>query len=749
MARSLYSNRRAAFLGSLAENMALLHKMPEDLEALGREAASTQAAGLVEKFLDLLVASGIGHRARIPCSKLVVARCNRGGYGVNFFDVQENTSDIAATKWYDKLFKGVVTDIEAAEFDEVIAFNMRQVAASNGILAEIEPHKATHQTLCGGHTTQGMKAVEARGPHWDTSLTMDGRLCLARVEEKSPTFAEAIRNGAEYTIVPSWVLKQIPGLDNAIQAAGNTGQNIAKAVNDPQMLQRVAIMVQAEQSFEQVKEEFKKTRPKNLEALPHMFNFIRKFPDTTLINGTITYIKSVDVKRKVSATTYDALQTDYKGANQAPRVRYGILAALYTDEKQDFVNGSVIKGLGGDKKITTTLEADAALVSFYDKIKKHPDLKDDTKAHLAWHALCADVAGYLCDKNTSAVAKHLLELKKPLDYALNIKHLQQICVQRIFTDSGILLTEEFSEYELTPSAVAKTLVVQKTIGARSSDDITSQMMSELGFALGDVVSVAKREKGVEPQLFNISKMENGTIHLSDAKDDKINESRDLAEFQQKKWRNVPKAADTGVLHSYEEKYCQHWSTANMMSMVKSSVVIAIHSAWNDETLVDGDVQMSLTPKAVYAMAKYNVGALVMSPNTQSVSIKEIRENEKTPMYVPTNGVFLGTTTIDDKVHAVVGGSVPPFVKKQDSKNMRNTLLIPYWMLEVTDKEDEANMKLSIDLSKHAIDANDPSIKVPVIKNSKALKAGDKLVVYVPAPANLNSKPALKRQKTRK
>lgn len=234
--------------------MALLHKMPEDLEALGREAAATQAAGLVEKFLDQLVESGIGHRARIPCSKLVVARCNRGGYGVNFFDVQENTSDIAATKWYDKLFKGVVTDIEAGEFEEVIAFNMRQVAASNGILAEIEPQKATHQTLCGGHTTQGVRCVEARGPHWDTSLTMDGRLCLARVEEKSPTFAEAIRNGAEYTIVPSWVLKKNPGLDNAIQAAGNTGQNIAKAVNDPQMLQRVAAMVQAEQSFKQVKE---------------------------------------------------------------------------------------------------------------------------------------------------------------------------------------------------------------------------------------------------------------------------------------------------------------------------------------------------------------------------------------------------------------------------------------------------------------------------------------------------------------
>ena len=81
--------------------MALNYKMPADMEALARQAVETQAAGLVEKFLDQLVDSGIGHRARIPCSKLVVAMCNRGGYGVNCFDVQDNLSDIASTHWYD------------------------------------------------------------------------------------------------------------------------------------------------------------------------------------------------------------------------------------------------------------------------------------------------------------------------------------------------------------------------------------------------------------------------------------------------------------------------------------------------------------------------------------------------------------------------------------------------------------------------------------------------------------------------
>ena len=130
--------------------MASFHQLPADLKALALQAVQTQAAGLVEKLMDDLVQAGIAHRARVPCTKLVVARCNRGGYGINAFDVQDNTSDIASTHWYDKLFKGVCTEIEADEFDDVIAFNSEQVAAANGVLAPVEPFKAIYQTLCGG-----------------------------------------------------------------------------------------------------------------------------------------------------------------------------------------------------------------------------------------------------------------------------------------------------------------------------------------------------------------------------------------------------------------------------------------------------------------------------------------------------------------------------------------------------------------------------------------------------------------------
>ena len=115
----------------------------------------------------------------------------------------------------------------------------------------------------------------------------------------------------------------------------------------------------------------------------------------------------------------------------------------------------------------------------------------------------------------------------------------------------------------------------------------------------------------------------------------------------------------------------------------------------------------------------------------------------------SGGVFLGITRIGDKPHGVFAGSVAPSLKKEESKNSRDTLIIPYWILETTDKEETANMKFTHDPSKMVIDAQEPEVKVPLIKNFKVLKPGDKLVLLVPAVLSLHPVPALKKQKTMK
>ena len=417
------------------------------------------------------------------------------------------------------------------------------------------------------------------------------------------------------------------------------------------------------------------------------------------------------------------------------------------------MTAAALKSMGGDKKLAETLAADSTLKEFYQKIQSRfpgpdpDDLKNNSKAMMAWFGLCADVVANRCGKNSSRVTNHLVDMKKPSDYAININHLQQLCVQRILNDTGIKLTDEFSKYEIVITEKPKPTkeITEKQLCVRSSDDITSQMMLELGFKVDDVVCAVKREKGAEIIALKITKMENGKIHFH--VDGKSWPPADVAEFQQKRWRQYTAAiVEDRQWHDYVEENCQHSSPGNLHNIIKASALLAVFKAWDDETLVSNGVQLSLQPKGVCAKDKFTIGSLVLSPNSQSVTCREIKDNEQTPVY-GSGGLFLGVARIDDKMHGVFASSVPPRLKKEDCKNTRDTMLVPYWMLEVTDKEENANMKLTIDVSKNVIDANEPVVKVPLIKNHKTVKVGDKLVLFVPTVLSLNPKPALKKQKT--
>ena len=156
------------------------------------------------------------------------------------------------------------------------------------------------------------------------------------------------------------------------------------------------------------------------------------------------------------------------------------------------------------------------------------------------------------------------------------------------------------------------------------------------------------------------------------------------------------------------------------------------------------------PRSVAANKTFKANDLVLSPGSQSVSLKEIKADERIPLY-SSSSLLLGTASTDEKVFAVIASSVAPHLKKENCKNTRPTTVVPFWMLDVTDTEANANMKMTIDITKHTIDSDAPDVKVPLIKNTKSLKVGDKLVLYVPPPAVVSAggTPKLKKAKSMK
>ena len=72
------------------------------------------------------------------------------------------------------------------------------------------------------------------------------------------------------------------------------------------------------------------------------------------------------------------------------------------------------------------------------------------------------------------------------------------------------------------------------------------------------------------------------------------------------------------------------------------------------------------------------------------------------------------------------------------------LKVPFWALEITNKESEANCALSLDLQNLKINVSkidlwmqggcttDAIMKIPAVVSTKALSKGDKLTLFVPS-----------------
>ena len=127
----------------------MVSDVPANVDVLAKQCVETGAAGHVQALLAGAEAAGIVFSQTINCKQIVTSPVNRGGDGVDSFDVQENVSDVANTKFHKNLFSGLLSDIDHSDFDAVIKFNEKMVASSNGRLAKVEPRTSTHITLWG------------------------------------------------------------------------------------------------------------------------------------------------------------------------------------------------------------------------------------------------------------------------------------------------------------------------------------------------------------------------------------------------------------------------------------------------------------------------------------------------------------------------------------------------------------------------------------------------------------------------
>jgi hypothetical protein len=216
-------------------------------------------------------------------------------------------SDICTTKWHDAFFNGIITDIPADQFDKVIKFNTDLVEGAKGKLAPVNRTTSEWTALRGNHSTSGHRAVIARCEHPDETITEDGKLSPVKVLAKCPSLEPILMVGASFTVIPHWFLKQYPGLKMVIISSGNVINNVAQAERDLQVLCKVGQKVSVAASFEEIHKTLNEQRFRNMEAIPGMFHFCRKFCNGgELLMQSQNYLREAAVEpRHLDAQVWD------------------------------------------------------------------------------------------------------------------------------------------------------------------------------------------------------------------------------------------------------------------------------------------------------------------------------------------------------------------------------------------------------------------------------------------------------------
>ncbi len=89
-----------------------------------------------------------------------------------------------------------------------------------------------------------------------------------------------------------------------------------------------------------------------------------------------------------------------------------------------------------------------------------------------------------------------------------------------------------------------------------------------------------------------------------------------------------------------------------------------------------------------------------------------------------------------KYEVVFSAASAPKADKSVAKPFAKEILIPYWMVQITNNKEAANMqesKLRLNMTMATDNEDEPSIdefvKIPILTNTKPVQVGDELIVY--------------------
>ena len=354
---------------------------------------------------------------------------------------------------------------------------------------------------------------------------MDGILNVDKICDADPPLREVLSVGATWIWVPRTVFKHYPGLDELAQSSGNYRQNASKSEHDGQIIFKVIRQIEDGKSFDEIKTTIMKNRVKNVETLPGMYNFLRKYgsldgKNMDIAKETASFIRGeCNSSRHVDAELWDKLGTDIKGINQYTRLRNGALAILYVDKNNRVFSGTDIKNLGSKDLQVEAVEMESAIQEMSDSMKAGSDtVTPEMLAELCrFSAACFAM---LLNKLKVDVIARIVEKYEIETDELELGHLQWYFTEQLSIIKKIPNADTaFSEFALKVKKVTNAANNDAVDGIRNNSiDNTATLLSDCGWKIGELVQYKTL-----PAVYKLLKFADGKVYLTAMADDKKRE----------------------------------------------------------------------------------------------------------------------------------------------------------------------------------------------------------------------------------
>jgi len=648
---------------------------------------------------------------------------NRGSYGINHSSVHALGRDIIEMGWSWQELGAESIAVQDDPVDSYVQVYNAKIAAGSDKLAPCPPRSIDAGTLTNGHTTLFLRALDHGVPCDIPEISVDGRMAKHSLIAADPELGVAISTGWKWTVLHHSTRHLYgPRLFEFLSDIRNV------SVNRPQSEMQVLLKIfnAADQCkrenraipWEDIARSIHRLKPACEGYVNTLVAFVKSYgpfvPDLAAFHA-----KFIPHERVVPGAFFQSLLslTAKKSGveHKLPLLRCALLKAEYGCPSAKVVNKHCAFITNGDisacgrKAIDTAIAAESVLRKARETVEQvRAHLTDETVTRLYGQLDC-NMARFVVQKQKTSTVE--FKSVQEVGYTFWQELSSQVgdkCPANPWPTAGRKEPEPVVEQPSFASQGPEGMASYSALGDLLPADSTDYL-KRCGFKAGCTIA-NKKQKG-QKEKATIASIGNGdvTVKLADDSEETFDVKKFLATFGLFEEETYP----------FEDEYTGKTNKQYQEQAARG------HICWLLASLTHAhptpNVTMFRKPaRAVFAATDYSAGELVLIPESTGIVIVKPVD---TP---PKNAVHVG-----DDLFGTVGKVciMPPTLSTE-----KTALNSPFWIVRRCEDAAAANMKLeeATVSSTVKVKASERStgIKILVMKNKVAVKAGDELVVFL-------------------